>query len=142
MMNPLGRLRVYGGGEDKLVERHGGTGGSSVCPHNLVYRMDELCVLLMPPRGSVLLLGGATSSSMLQGDSEIECLLEGLDDGAFDDRVFLGKILVALFHIVVALTHNECTGGFLPVGKTHKTSIWSDGNFGEFSLLLLLESGE
>jgi hypothetical protein len=104
--------------------------------------MDELCVLLMPPRGSVLLLGGATSSSMLQGDSEIECLLEGLDDGAFDDRVFLGKILVALFHIVVALTHNECTGGFLPVGKTHKTSIWSDGNFGEFSLLLLLESGE
>jgi hypothetical protein len=44
------------------------------------------------------------------GDSEIECLLEELDDGAFDDRVFLGKILVALFHIVVALTHNECTG--------------------------------
>jgi hypothetical protein len=104
--------------------------------------MDELCVLLMPPRGNVLLLGGATSSSMLQGDSETECLLEGLDDGAFDDRVFSGKILVALFLIVVALTHNECTGGFLPVGKTHKRSIWSDGNYGEFSLLLLLEGGE
>jgi hypothetical protein len=104
--------------------------------------MDELRVLLMPPRGSVLLLGGATSSSMLRGDSKIKCLLEVLDDGAFDDRVFLGKILVSLFHIVVALTHNECTGGFLPLGKTHKRSIWSDGNYGEFSLLLLLEGGE
>jgi hypothetical protein len=45
---------------------------------------------------------------------------------------------VAIFHIVVTLTHNECTGGFLPVGKTHKRNIWSDGNYGEFSLLLLL----
>jgi hypothetical protein len=79
---------------------------------------------------------------MLRGDSETEYLLEGLDDGAFDDRVFLGKILVAIFHIVVALTQNECTGGFLPVGKTHKRSIWSDGNYGELSLLLLLEGGE
>jgi hypothetical protein len=72
--------------------------------------MDELRVLLMPPRGSVLLLSGATSSSMLRGDSETECLLEELDDGTFDDRVFLVKILVAIFHIVVALTHHECTG--------------------------------
>jgi hypothetical protein len=86
--------------------------------------MDELRVLLMPPRGSVLLLGGATSSSMLRGDSETECLLKELDDGTFDDRVFLGKKLVAIFHIVVSLTHNECTGGCLPVGKTHKASIW------------------
>jgi hypothetical protein len=98
-----------------------------------VYRMDELRVLLMPPRGSVLLLGGATSSSMLWGDSKIECLLEELDDGAFDDRVFLGKTLVAIFHSFVALTHNECTVGFLLVGKTHKRSIWSDRNYGEFS---------
>jgi hypothetical protein len=104
--------------------------------------MDEVRVLLMPPRGSVLLLGGATSSSMLRGDSKIECLLEELDDGAFDDRVFLAKILVALFQIVVALTRNECTRGFLLVGKTHKRSIWSDGNYGEVSLLLLLEGGE
>jgi hypothetical protein len=74
--------------------------------------MDELLVLLMPPGGSVLLPGGATSSSMLRGDSEIECLLEELDDGAFNDHVFLGKTLVAIFHIVVALTYNECTGGF------------------------------
>ena len=127
---------------DERVERRGETSGSSVCPCGLVYHMDELRVLLMPPRGTVPLLSGATSSSMLRGDSETECLLEELDDGAFDDRVFLGKILVALFHIVVALTHNECTGGFLPVGKTHKRSIWSDGNYGEFSLLLLLEGGE
>jgi hypothetical protein len=87
--------------------------------------MDELRVLLMPPRGSVLLLGGATSSSMIQGESGTECLLKELNDGAFDDRVFLVKKLVAIFHIVVALTHNECTGGCLLVGKTHKQrSIW------------------
>jgi hypothetical protein len=82
-----------------------------------MYRMDELHVLLMPPRGSVLLLGGATSSSMIQGDFETECLLEELDDGSFDDRVFLVKKMVAISHIVVALTRNECTGGCLPVGK-------------------------
>jgi hypothetical protein len=77
--------------------------------------MDELHVLLIPPRGSVSLLGGATSSSMIRGDLETECLIEELDGV---------KKLVAIFHIVVALTHNECTGGFLPVGKTHKRSIW------------------
>jgi hypothetical protein len=60
-----------------------------VCPSGSLYRMDELRVLLMPPRGSMSLLGGATSSSMIRGDSETECLLEELDDGAFDDRVFL-----------------------------------------------------
>jgi hypothetical protein len=58
--------------------------------------MDELRVLLMTPRGSVLLLGGATSSSMLRGESETECLLEELDDGIFDDRVFLVNKLVAI----------------------------------------------
>jgi hypothetical protein len=89
-----------------------------------MYRMDELRVLLIPPRASVSLLSGATSSSMIRGDSETECLLEELDDGTFDDRVFLVKKLVAIFHIVVALTHNEYTGGCLPVGKTHKGSIW------------------
>jgi hypothetical protein len=133
MIHPLEHLGVYGGGADEQVENRGGTSGSSVCPHGLVYRMDELRILLMPPRSSVLLLGGDTSSSMIRGDSETECLLEELDDGAFDDRVFLGKILVALFLILTTLTHNECTGGFLPARKTHKRSIWSDGNYGEFS---------
>jgi hypothetical protein len=54
---------------------------------------------------------------MLQGDSENKCFLEELSDGSFNDRVFLGKTLVSIFHIVVALTHNECTGGCLTVGK-------------------------
>jgi hypothetical protein len=58
--------------------------------------MDELRALLMPSRGSVSLLGGATSSSMIRGDSETECLFEELDDGAFDDHVFLVKKLVAI----------------------------------------------
>jgi hypothetical protein len=63
---------VYAGGADERVEHRGGTSGSSMCPHGSEYRMDELCVLLMPPRGSVSLLGGATSSFVLQGDSETE----------------------------------------------------------------------
>jgi hypothetical protein len=91
--------------------------------------MDELRVLLMPPRESVLLLGGATSSSMLWGDSGTECLLEELDDGAFDDLVFLVKKLVAIFHTVVALTHNECTGGCFR-WETHTREV-----YGEWSLL-------
>jgi hypothetical protein len=124
MIHPLEHLGVYGGGADERIEHHGGTCGSSVCPCGSVYHMDELRVLFMPSRGSMSLLGGATSSSIIQGDSETECLLEELDDGSFDDRVFLVKKLVAIFHIVVALTHNECTGGCLPVGKTHKRSIW------------------
>jgi hypothetical protein len=99
--------------------------------------MDELRVLLMPPRGSVLLLGGATSSSIIQGDSETECLLEELDDGAFDDRVFLVKKLVAIFHIVVALTHNECMGVACRWENT-QGKYMEGGVYGEFSLLLLL----
>jgi hypothetical protein len=58
--------------------------------------MDELRVLLMPSRGSVSLLGGATSFSMIRGDSETECLIEELDDGTFYDRVFLVNKLVAI----------------------------------------------
>lgn len=105
---------------DERVARRGGTGGSSVCPRGLVYCMDELHVLLMPPRSSLSLLGGTTSSSMLRGDSQIECLCEELDDGAFDDddRVFLPKKLVDFFHMVAAQTHNESTGGFLPWKNT------------------------
>jgi hypothetical protein len=85
--------------------------------------MDELRVLLMPPRCSVLLLSGAMSSSMLRGDSEIECLLEKLDNGTFDDdeHVFSVKTLVAILHIVVALTHNKYTGLLAGGKKTQRT---------------------
>jgi hypothetical protein len=124
MIHPFEHLGVYGGGADEQVEHHGGTSGSLVCPRGSVYRTDELRLLLMPPKRSVSLLDGATSSSIIRVDSETECLLQELDDGAFDDRVVLVKKLVAIFHIVVALTHNECTRGCLPVGKTHKGSIW------------------
>jgi hypothetical protein len=60
----------------------------------------------MPPRRRVsFLLGGAVSSSMVQGDSETKCLPEdivedGLDD---DDPFFLMKILVVFFHMIAAL---------------------------------------
>jgi hypothetical protein len=68
--------------------------------------MDVLLVALMPPRRRVsFLLGGAVSSSVLQGDSKTECLLEdiiedGLDD---DDPFFLEKRLVVFFHMIAAL---------------------------------------
>jgi hypothetical protein len=68
--------------------------------------MDVLLVALMPSRRRVsFLLGDVVSSSMLQGDSEIECLLEdvvedGLDD---DDPFFLVKRLVVFLHMLAAL---------------------------------------
>jgi hypothetical protein len=68
--------------------------------------MDVLLVALMSSRRRVsFLLGGVVSSSMLRGDSEIECLLEDVvDDGLDDDEpFFLEKRLVVFFHIVAAL---------------------------------------
>jgi hypothetical protein len=67
--------------------------------------MDDPLVLLMPPRSSMSLLDGATSSSMLRGDSEIQCLREELDDGALDDdeRDFFPKRQAAFFNTVAAL---------------------------------------
>jgi hypothetical protein len=68
--------------------------------------MDELLVVLMPPRRRVsFLLGGVVSSSLLRGDLETECLLkdiveDGLDD---DDPFFLVKRLVVFFHMIAAL---------------------------------------
>jgi hypothetical protein len=68
--------------------------------------MDVLLVALMPPRRRAsFLLGSVVSSSMVRGDSEIECLLEdvvedGLDD---DDPFFLVKRLVVFFHMIAAL---------------------------------------
>jgi hypothetical protein len=69
--------------------------------------IDELLVALIPPRRRVsFLLGGVVPSSILRGDSEIECLVEdvvedGLDD---DDPFFLVKRLVVFFHIFAALS--------------------------------------
>jgi hypothetical protein len=67
--------------------------------------MDVLLVALMPPRRRVsFLLGDAVSSSMLQGDSETECLLEDVVDGLDnDDPFFLEKRLVVFFHMIAAL---------------------------------------
>jgi hypothetical protein len=49
--------------------------------------IDELRVALMPPRRRVsLLLGGAVSSSILRGESEIERLLEEVVDDGLDDN--------------------------------------------------------
>jgi hypothetical protein len=66
-----------------------------------VNRIDELHVVLMPPRSKVSLLSGAVSSSMLRGDSETECLLEELVDGAFNDNdpFFSERKFEASFHI-------------------------------------------
>jgi hypothetical protein len=86
--------------------------------------MPLLLLLCLLKTNMPLLLLCLHDTSMIQGDSETECLLEELDYGAFDDRVFLVKKLVAIFRIVVALTHNECARGCLPVGKTRKGSIW------------------
>jgi hypothetical protein len=67
--------------------------------------MDELLVALMPPSRRVsYLLSGVVSSSMLRGDSEIECLLEDVvEDGFDDDDPFLVKRLVVLFHMIATL---------------------------------------
>jgi hypothetical protein len=68
--------------------------------------MDKLLVALMPPRRRVsFLLDGAVSSSMLRGDSEIECLLEDvIEDGLDGDNpFFLVKKLVIFFHMIAAL---------------------------------------
>jgi hypothetical protein len=68
--------------------------------------MDELLVAFMTPRRRVsFLLDSAVSSSMLQGDSGTECLLEdviedGLDD---DDPFFSVKRIVVFFHMIAAL---------------------------------------
>jgi hypothetical protein len=53
--------------------------------------MNEFRVALMPLRRRVwFLLGGAVSSSILQGNLETECLLkEVVDDGLDDDDPFM-----------------------------------------------------
>jgi hypothetical protein len=115
MTNPSEYRGAYGGGADDRVERWGQTGGSSICPWDLVNFINEFHVVLMPPRRRVwFLLGGAVSSSILWGDSETECLLEevvddGLDD---DDTFFLVKRLVVFFHDCSTLPHKYISGVF------------------------------
>jgi hypothetical protein len=92
--------------------------------------IDELRVALMPPRIRVsLLLDGVVSSSMFQGDSETECLLEevvddGLDD---DDPFFLVKRLVAFFHVCSTLSLTNKYPGFSTGNKVHKYyfGVWT-----------------
>jgi hypothetical protein len=90
MTNPSEYHGAYGGGADDRVEWWGRTGGSSICPWDLVNLIYEFRVALMPPRRRVwFLLSGAVSSSILWGDSETECLLEEfVDDGSDDDDPF------------------------------------------------------
>jgi hypothetical protein len=91
--------------------------------------MDELLVALMPPRRRVsFLLGGAMSSSMLRGDSEIECLLEdvvedGLED---DDPFFLVKRLVVFYHMIATLFF-LINSGSQPVTRHFKNyfGVWT-----------------
>jgi hypothetical protein len=55
---------------------------------------------------SVVPLGGVVSSSILRGDSKIECLLEEVvDDGLDDDGpFFLVKKACSFLHMVAALS--------------------------------------
>ena len=70
------------------------------------------------------LLGAGTSSSMLRGDSETECLREELADGAsdFDERDFLplNKLANPLFMMFLHTITNKHTGGFSPVEEHTK----------------------
>jgi hypothetical protein len=85
--------------------------------------IDELRVALMPPRRIVSFPhGGAVSSSILQGDSETERLLEevvndGLDD---DDPFFLVQRLVVFFHGCSILSLTNKYPGFSTGNKVHK----------------------
>jgi hypothetical protein len=85
--------------------------------------IEELRVVLMPPRRRVsFLLGGGVSSSILREDSETECPLEevvdkGLDD---DDPFFLVKRLVAFFHGCSTLSLTNKYPGFSTGNKVHK----------------------
>lgn len=99
-----------------MVERVDRRGGSSVCPRGSVNRMDELRVSLMPPRSSMSPLGATTSSSMLRGDSETECLREEPDDGAFDDdddRFFPRTKLTAFLMVPCCKNTQTTLPGFL-----------------------------
>jgi hypothetical protein len=82
--------------------------------------INELHVALVPPRRRVLfLLGGAVSSSILQGYSEIKRLLEEvvLDD---DDPFFFGEKVLQFSSMIAALSLTNIYPGFSPGNKVHK----------------------
>jgi len=92
--------------------------------------MDLLLVSLMPPRSSMSLLGAGTSSSMLRGDSETECLREELADGAsdFDERDVLPlTMFMTLFMVSLHTITNKHTGGFSPVEEHTKNTRRTGG---------------
>jgi hypothetical protein len=71
--------------------------------------IDKILVAPMPPRRRVsFLLGGTVSSSIIRGDSKIECLLEDIIEDGLDDNdpFFLVKRLVVFFHISRTLISN------------------------------------
>jgi hypothetical protein len=75
-------------------------------------------VALIPPRRRVsFLLGGAVSSSILQGDSETECLLEEVVDGLDDDDPFFLVQRLVVFFMVAALSSQIYIRGFQPVTR-------------------------
>jgi hypothetical protein len=106
--------------------------------------IDELRLSLIPPRRRAwFLLGGAVSSSIFQGDSETECLLEevvddGLDD---DDPFFLVKRLVVFFHMVATLSSQIYIRGFQPVIR-YTNIILEYGLRVELGCVLLHETNE
>jgi hypothetical protein len=105
-------------------------GGSSIHPCGSVNLIDELHVVLMPPRRRVsFLLCGVVSSSILRGDSETECLLkevadDGLDD---DDPFFLVQRLVVFFHGCDTLSLTNKYLGSSTANKVHKYyfGVWT-----------------
>jgi hypothetical protein len=89
--------------------------------------MNEFRVALMPPRRRVLfLLGGAVSSSILQGYTETERLLEKvvLDD---DDPFFFGEKGLQFSSMIAELSLTNIYPGFSPGNKVHKYyfGVWT-----------------
>jgi hypothetical protein len=127
-------LGVYGGRADERVKCRGWMGGSSMCSCSLSH-MDKLRVLLMPPRSSVLFINNVTSSSVLRGDSEIECFHEELDSTSDnDDCVLLPRTMFMAFFIAPRCTNSQTTlPGVSCWYKMHKESIWRGKSCKEFS---------
>jgi hypothetical protein len=117
---------------DERVECRGRTDGSFVCPCGLSH-MDKLHVLLMPPRNIMSLFDGATSSSMLHGDSEIEYFREELDGTSDDGDHVRGRCSWPFSSCLATQIHKRLSRGFLACRKMHKESIWKDKNSNQFS---------